>query len=68
MFLTTETIVITETAGNAIEFNLMFIYGICGVFIALFALYSGKNPKIKPIAMILYAIYFISFFFVVKPF
>lgn len=70
MFLTTETVVIAETSEDAIKFftNPMFIYCVCGVFIAWFALYSGKNPKVKPIAMILYAIYFISFLFIVKPF
>lgn len=61
MFLSTETV-------DAIKFNLMLIYSICGVLIALFSLYSGKNPKVKPIAMILFAIYFISFLIIVRPF
>ena len=61
MFLATETV-------DSIKFNFMFIYGICGILIALFSLYSGKNPKVKPIAMILFAIYFISFLIIVRPF
>ena len=61
MFLATETV-------DSIKFNFMFIYCICGILIALFSLYSGKNPKLKPIAMILFAIYFISFLIIVRPF
>lgn len=64
MFLTTKTY---ESITEFLIDNPMFIYCIIGVLI-VFSLYSGKNPKVKPIAMILFAIYFISFFFVVKPF
>ena len=65
MFLTTKTY---ESITEFLFDNPMFIYCIIGVLIALFSLYSGKNPKLKPIAMILYAIYFISFLIIVRPF
>ena len=65
MFLATKTY---ESIPEFLIDNPMFIYCVIGIFIAWFALYSGKNPKVKPIAMILFAIYFISFLIIVRPF
>ena len=65
MFLATKTY---ESIPEFLIDNPMFIYCVIGIFIAWFALYSGKNLKVKPIAMILFAIYFISFLIIVRPF
>ena len=58
MFL--ETIIVESPLDIIKAFaNPIFIYGIFIIFVAWLMLYSGKNPKVKPVAYALAAILFI---------